>query len=54
MVVEDDDEEGEDGGENDGGVDGGLLPSPWPPPPGEPSLLGGIELSPYILKFLSS
>ena len=49
MVVEDDDEEGEDGG-----VDGGFLPSPWPPPPGEPSPLGGLELYPCILKFISS
>ena len=54
MVVEDDDEEGEDGGEDDGGVDGGFLPSPWPPPLGEPSPLGGLELYPCILKFLFS
>ena len=52
--MDDDDEEGEDGGDDDSGVEGGFLPSPWPPPPGEPSPLGGLELSPYILTFLSS
>ena len=34
--MEDDEEEGEYGGEDDSGVDGGFLPSPWPPPLGEP------------------
>ena len=52
--MEDDEEEGVDGGEDDGGVDGGFLPSPWPPHPEEHSPLGGLELSPCILKFLSS
>ena len=54
VVVEEDEDEGEDCGEDDGGVDGGLSPFPLPPPPGEPSPLGGMELSPYNLVFLSS
>ena len=52
--MEEDEDEGEDGGEDDGGVDGGLSPFPLPPHPGEPSPLGGLELSPYNLVFLSS
>ena len=54
VVVEEDEYGGEDGGEDDGGVDGGLSPFPLPPPPGEPSPLGGMELSPRNLVFLSS
>ena len=46
--------DGEEGGEDDGGVDGGLSPFPLPPPPGEPSPLGGLDLSPCNLVFLSS
>ena len=51
--MEDDEDEGEDGGEDYGGVDDGLSPFPLPPPPGEPSPLGGLELSPCNLVFLS-
>ena len=51
--MEEDDDEGEDGGGDDGGVDGGLSPFLLPRPPGEPYPLGGLELSPYNLVFLS-
>ena len=46
MVVEDDEEESVYGGKDDGVVSGGFLPYTWPPPPGEPSPLRGLELSP--------
>jgi len=39
--------------EEDGGEGGGLSPFPLPPPE-EPSPLGGLELSPCNLVFLSS
>ena len=52
--MEEDEDEGEDGHEDDGDVDGGLSPFSLPPPPREPSPLGGLELSPYSLVSLSS
>jgi len=51
-------EEGEDACEEEdekyGGEDGGLPPFLLPPPLKELSPLGGLELSPYNLVFLSS
>lgn len=48
-------EEGEDAcEEEDEGEGGGLPPFLLPPPPKEPSPLGGLELSPCSLVFLSS
>lgn len=48
-------EEGEDFyEEEDGGEGGGLPPFPLPPCHEEPSPLGGLELSPCSMVFLSS
>jgi len=53
VLVEEGEDSCEDEDEEDGGEGGGLSPFPLPPPK-EPSPLGGLELSPCNLVFLSS
>ena len=53
MLVKEDEDVGEEEDEAYGGEGGGLSPFPLPPPE-EPFPLGGLELSPCNLVFLSS
>ena len=57
MLVEEGEDACKEEDEEDGGEVGGLSPLPLPPfplpPPEEPSALGGLELSPCNLLFLS-
>ena len=53
MLVEEGEDACEEEDEEDGGEGGYFSPFPFPPLE-EPSPLGGLELSPYNLVFLSS